>query len=125
MYSSKMFIKELNDFNNNNKNSDQIQNNTLMNNNQNRFRVKRNYNKMLSSHNQSNNVNSFSEFHNKKMKLSGIEPDKKAQINYNIVRIMKPLPDKIKREMEKYQNETIVYSTKLNVSSCHCKNKEC
>ena len=50
MYSSKMFIEELNDFNNNNKNSDQIQNNTLMNNNQNRFRVKRNYNKMLSSH---------------------------------------------------------------------------
>jgi hypothetical protein len=55
------------------------------------------------------------------MKLTGFEPDKKNQINYNIVRIIKPIPEIIKREMEKYQNETIAYTT-INVSPCNCKN---
>ena len=55
------------------------------------------------------------------MKLTGIENDKKNQINYNIVRIIKPIPERIKREMDKYQNETIAYTT-INVSPCNCKN---
>ncbi len=116
-----MDIEEIKDFQNDNKNLNQIQNYNAIN-NQNKFRVKRNYNQMISIHNQINTLNDFSKFYNKKMKLTGIEPDKKNQINYNIVRIIKPLPERIKREMEKYQNETITYTTKLNVSPCNCKN---
>ena len=121
MYTSKMVIEEIKDFHNDNKELNQIQNYNAIN-NQNKFRVKRNYNQMISIHNQLNTLNDFSKFYNKKMKLTGIEPDKKNQINYNIVRIIKPIPEIIKREMEKYHNETIAYTTKLNVSPCNCKN---
>ena len=54
------------------------------------------------------------------MKLTGIDSDKKVQINNNIVRIKKTVPEKIKREMEKYQNQKNYYSSKLNVSPCNC-----
>ena len=69
---------------------------------------------------QSNNLNSFPEFCSKKMKLTGIDSDKKVQINNNIVRIKKTVPEKIKREIEKYQNQKNFYSSKLNVSPCNC-----
>ena len=122
MYSVGMICDDLNE--NNNKQVNQYQNNNNMNltllNNQKNIRIKRNYQMMNGNDIQSNNLNSFPEFLSKKMKLTGIDPDKKVQINYNIVRIKKNVPEKIKREMEKYQNQKYFLSSKLNVSPCNC-----
>ena len=118
-----MISDDLNE--NNNRQSNQYQNNNNNNNltalnNQKNIRIKRNYQMMNGNDIQSNNLNSFPEFLSKKMKLTGIDPDKKVQINYNIVRIKKNVPEKIKREMEKYQNQKYFLSSKLNVSPCNC-----
>ncbi len=122
MYSVGMICDDLNE--NNNKQVNQYQNNNNMNltllNNQKNIRIKRNYQMMNGNDIQSNNLNSFPEFLSKKMKLTGIDSDKKVQINNNIVRIKKTVPEKIKREMEKYQNQKNYYSSKLNVSPCNC-----
>ena len=122
MYSVGMICDDLNE--NNNKQANQYQNNNNMNltllNNQKNIRIKRNYQMMNGNDIQSNNLNSFPEFLSKKMKLTGIDSDKKVQINNNIVRIKKTVPEKIKREMEKYQNQKNYYSSKLNVSPCNC-----
>lgn len=119
-----MIIDDSYQFNNNNKFGNQNQNISAMK-IQNKFKIKRNYNKMISmynNNNQCNNLNSFPEMYNKKMKLTGIEPNKNVQVNNNIVRIMKSIPEKIKREIEKYQNERILYTSKLNISPCNCNN---
>ena len=122
MYSVSMICDDLNE--NNNKQANQYQNNNNMNltllNNQKNLRIKRNYQMMNGNDIQSNNLNSFPEFCSKKMKLTGIDSDKKVQINNNIVRIKKTVPEKIKREIEKYQNQKNFYSSKLNVSPCNC-----
>ena len=120
-----MICDDLNE--NNNKQVNQYQNNnnnnlTLLN-SQKTFRIKRNYHMMNGNSTQSNNLNSFPEYFSKKMKLTGIDPDKKAQINYNIVRIKNNIPEKIKIEMEKYQNQRNYYSSKINVSPCYCGNE--